>query len=260
MDPPPLKPSESSPGEMWIGFTVTWLIAVGLGWLIARAIDRRRERGSVMQSGATADPTEIMPHDTEFMTHESSFWNVPTQGSIGSPQNDLGIVTPEPTVLPVPNTSSAAKPERPSRSGSISRLVQDVRTEWAAIQAEKMTRAPALPPPAKPAMSWGVVSTGFDQDDTPSTENEDFYSGDDEGEWGAILRRGTDGRPLSFEYVKKHGEVSTRTLVDWVEYPRHVQGVCADAGAVLCFRKDRVSEWHASSEKMLRAPKGKSRR
>ncbi len=100
------------------------------------------------------------------------------------------------------------------------------------------------------------------RDETPRAhpENDDFWSGLDDGEWGAILGRGMDGRPLSFQYANRRSDVSTRTVFEWVEYPRHFQGVCSEAGAVICFRKDRVIDWHAQSEKMLRAPKGKSRR
>ena len=90
--------------------------------------------------------------------------------------------------------------------------------------------------------------------------HEDFRSGRSEGEWGTILTRGNDGRPLSFDYAKRHGEQSSRVLFDWVEFPQHVQGICSERGAVLSFRKDRVSIWHGGCAAMLKAPKGKSRR
>lgn len=90
--------------------------------------------------------------------------------------------------------------------------------------------------------------------------HEDYYSGEEEGEWGAILRRGMDGRPLQFEYADRYGEVTSRLVFNWVEYPRHVQGWCDLQSDIRCFRKDRVIEWMAGSDEQLRAPKGKSRR
>lgn len=124
-----------------------------------------------------------------------------------------------------------------------------------AARASKVASGPAIRF-AEPAI--GGITERVDWRGS-SEENYDFTSGEDEGEYGAILRRGTDGRPLSFEYANKHGEISSRAVFDWVEYPRHFQGMCSNAGAVICFRKDRVIEWHAETNKLLRAPKGKSR-
>lgn len=93
---------------------------------------------------------------------------------------------------------------------------------------------------------------------TPS-DNPDYHSSAMDGEWGRILRRGTDGRPLSFDYGDRWGRGSARELSDWVEYPRYIQGLCSEAGVLLCFRKDRVTAWHNFCDAMLRAPKGRSR-
>ena len=102
------------------------------------------------------------------------------------------------------------------------------------------------------------LATGDDADD--DRHDHDFRSGESHGEWGAILKRGVDGRPLSFEYANRYGEISQRLIFDWVEYPKHIQGVCSDASRARCFRKDRVIKWIAASDALLKAPKGKSRR
>jgi len=90
-------------------------------------------------------------------------------------------------------------------------------------------------------------------------DHPDFASGEDFGEYGTILRRGTNGVPLSFDYANSAGEAKPRLVFNWVEYPKHVQGWCQFSGASLCFRKDRVQIWLSASDKELRAPKGRSR-
>ena len=87
---------------------------------------------------------------------------------------------------------------------------------------------------------------------------DDYYSDDDDGEHGRVLRRGGPTSYLSFEYGNRQGEITIRTLQKWVEYPQYLQGWCEDAGDNRTFRKDRVLEWFAGREE-LRAPKGKSR-
>lgn len=87
---------------------------------------------------------------------------------------------------------------------------------------------------------------------------EDYYSDSDDGEHGRVLRRGAYDSSLSFEYANRQGEITIRTLHQWVEYPQYLQGWCQDAGDNRTFRKDRVLEWFAGREE-LRAPKGKSR-
>ena len=93
-----------------------------------------------------------------------------------------------------------------------------------------------------------------------SISNPDFYSGEPSGDHGTILKRGVDGRPLAFQYTKKYGDVSDRKIFNWTEYPQHVQGVCDEKGVLLSFTKSRVTAWYEDSEKMLKSPKGKSRR
>lgn len=60
---------------------------------------------------------------------------------------------------------------------------------------------------------------------------------------GTPLQNGPAGSRLKFEYVNANGEITDRSLTNWIEYVSHVRGYCSKREAVRTFRKDRVLEW-----------------
>lgn len=59
---------------------------------------------------------------------------------------------------------------------------------------------------------------------------------------------------LRFIYCNAEGEVSERTLAQWVEAGHYVKGHDVAKGRVLTFRKDRVREYLDGSESLLKGP------
>lgn len=212
----------SGPQEFgaWIGMVMLWGVGFGFGWLICRAIDRR-----ISTSAAPA-------------IDQSGVWPDRMQRWLRQARQDL---------------KSARE------SAQLDRSAKKQAAEIASLKKIGNNQAKPNTGLTFSVTSSNTIALSGYRDGSNDGENYDFFSEDSQGEYGTILRRGSDGRPLTFEYASRHGVVSTRSLFQWVEYPQHVQGVCGEADKVICFRKDRVIEWLAESNKMLRAPKGKSR-
>ena len=59
---------------------------------------------------------------------------------------------------------------------------------------------------------------------------------------------------LRFEYADVNGELTERTVVNWVEYIDYFAGYCLLRQAKRTFRKDRVLAWHEGEQLLSLAP------
>lgn len=59
---------------------------------------------------------------------------------------------------------------------------------------------------------------------------------------------------LHFVYADAHGELTDRTVVNWIETDTTIEGVCILRRRKRTFRKDRVQEWLGGSERLLLEP------
>lgn len=57
---------------------------------------------------------------------------------------------------------------------------------------------------------------------------------------------------LAFIYVDEHGEVTERTVCDWVEDDTYIHGHCLSKGDTRTFRKDRIEQWLKGEEHLTR--------
>lgn len=136
-----------------------------------------------------------------------------------------------------PEVPTDDTPKRWSPFRAVAQLGQDIRTEWAAVQAERSGVSPRVTTASSRTSSRNAASPAHVASEVDAIRRIGAKRK------VALPRDGDSGSSNSFTYVDRFGVVTERTVVDWTCEGQHLEGHCLKAGDHRTFRIDRIENW-----------------